>query len=288
LYAKLITPLEAYLNPQLQLCVVPTDNLSFLPFAALVSPQSNKYLLEEYAIETSPSATIFINNSERPGLRSQKIRETALVVGDPQFDQTQFPELRYLPAAAREAREVANLYTATLLVGDSATAARVKRGLGLVDVVHFATHAVPDQQTPLRSKLLLAKELATRQSDHPSSDFIQASEIYTLKLSRTRLVVLSACETGIERAYRGEGAIGLARPFIAAGVPLVVATLWPVDSEQAANLMISFHKHRKEDHASTVEALHRAQLEALRNNQSPPMQNWDWAAFVAIGGYASF
>lgn len=108
-----------------------------------------------------------------------------------------------------------------------------------------------------------------------------------MKFTRTRLVVLSACQTGIERAYRGEGAIGLARPFIA-GVPLVVASLWPVESDVTADLMISFHKHRKQDHVSTVEALRRAQLEMLSHQQPNSPQNYGWAAFVTIGGYAEF
>jgi CHAT domain-containing protein len=100
--------------------------------------------------------------------------------------------------------------------------------------------------------------------------------------------VLSACQTGIERAYRGEGAIGLARPFIAAGVPLVVASLWPVESESTADLMISFHKYRKQGHLSTVAAFREAQLEALRNQQQSSTRNYSWAAFVVIGGYANF
>src|ERR1043166_10264237 len=109
-----------------------------------------------------------------------------------------------------------------------------------------------------------------------------------MKLPRTRLVVLSACQTSIERAYRGEGAVGLARPFIAAGVPLVVATLWPVESEAVTNLMINFHRHRKQDHASTVQAVRQAQLEAIQNSQSGAQKNFAWAAYVVIGGYAGF
>jgi CHAT domain-containing protein len=48
--------------------------------------------------------------------------------------------------------------------------------------------------------------------------------------------------------------------------------------------MISFHKHRTQDHVSTAEALRRAQLEALHNPQS----QYDWAAFVVIGGETAF
>jgi CHAT domain-containing protein len=111
-------------------------------------------------------------------------------------------------------------------LGAEATTTQVLKELQNADVAHFATHAVTDDQTPLLSKLLLS---ADREGDyraqHSVPSFIQASEIYAMKLPRMRLVVLSACQTGIERAYRGEGAIGLARPFMVAGAPLVIASL---------------------------------------------------------------
>jgi CHAT domain-containing protein len=153
------------------------------------------------------------------------------------------------------------------------------------DVIHFATHAVADARSPLLTKLLLA---GSRQngvnSHHAGNGFLQASQIYELKLPRARLVVLSACQTGIERAYRGEGAIGLARPFLVAGVPIMVASLWPVDSESTADLMIKFHEYRTRDHKTTIEALRQAQLDMIRNNPSQTT----WGAFTAIGGYAEF
>jgi CHAT domain-containing protein len=109
-----------------------------------------------------------------------------------------------------------------------------------------------------------------------------------MKLARTRLVVLSACQTAIERSYRGEGAISIARPFIAAGVPVVVASLWTVDSDMTAELMIRFHRHRKRDGLSTVEALRQAQLDMLSSPGQQQRRPNSWAAFVAIGGYAKF
>ena len=59
----------------------------------------------------------------------------------------------------------------------------------------------------------------------------------------------------------------MARPFLVAGVPLVVASLWPVDSDSTAELMIIFHKHRKLDNLSTAQALRRAQLELLSRSR---------------------
>jgi CHAT domain-containing protein len=289
LYAILIDPVESYLDRSVLLCIVPDDMLSFLPFAALVSPTSGRYLVEDFTLGTAPSATIFINASRQPEQRTRNNSERLLIVGNPHFDREQFVNLPDLPGAKREAEEIANLYATSPLVGNAATSSRVKQLLKEAHVVHFATHAVPDESSPLLSKLVFSKDgLRDRETHHISSGVLQASEIYAMKLPRTRLVVLSACQTGIERAYQGEGAIGLARPFIAAGVPVVIASLWPVESEATADLMISFHKHRKRDDVSSAEALRLAQLEMLHNKQPDSVKNYGWAAFTAIGGYASF
>jgi CHAT domain-containing protein len=113
-----------------------------------------------------------------------------------------------------------------------------------------------------------------------------------MRLPATRLVVLSACQTGIEQQYRGEGAVGIARPFLAAGVPLVVASLWPVDSDATERLMVGLHRLRARggggDHLPTAEALRRAQIELLRGVDGRYRQPYYWAAFTAIGGYAEF
>ncbi|HEU4509289.1 MAG TPA: CHAT domain-containing protein [Pyrinomonadaceae bacterium] len=282
LYAALIEPAEAYLTKNRRVCIIPDDKLSFLPFPSLVSPDTGKYLIEDYTLQIAPSATVFITTSENAKLRQPFPAEKLLIVGNPRFDRKHFADLPDLPSAKREAEQIATLYGGTPLTGDAAIVSRVRSALTEADVIHFATHAVPDDKSPLLSKLLLAAERS--EMHHPSSAYITAADIYRMKLTRARLVVLSACQTGVEKTYRGEGAIGLARPFIAAGVPLVVASLWPVESDETANFMISFHKHRKQGRVSTVEALRGAQLEALRNPQS----KYGWAAFVLIGGEAAF
>jgi CHAT domain-containing protein len=285
LYTTLIQPARDYLDKNLQLCIIPDDKLNFVPFASLVSPATGKYLFEDYALQIAPSATVFITSTESAKLRHARGPERLLVVGNPRFDRERFGYLPDLPAARREAEEIARLYGSASLTGAEALVSRVKSALDESDVVHLATHALADDESPLLSKLLLATQ--RDETHHASSSYITAADIYRMKLDRPRLVVLSACRTGIEKAYRGEGAIGLARPFVVAGVPLVVASLWPVESEVTASLMVSFHKHRRHG-VSTVEALRRAQVDALQNSQSNSSRSYDWAAFVVIGGYADF
>lgn len=287
-YDLLIKPAEASLDRAKQLCVVPDKGLNYLPFGAFVSRPTGKYLTQEYVLTRAPSATLFVIGSENARGREASSSEKLLSVGNPRFDRAAFAALADLPSAQREAEEVAAYYdSSTALTGDKALKRRVVSEMEAADVIHLALHAVVNEQSPLRSKLLLAKGT---QPEGVSADdeILQASEIYRMRLPRTRLVVLSACETGAGRYYGGEGMVSVARPFIARGVPLVVASLWPVDSRATAELMISFHKNRKAGHLSTAEALSLAQREMLADPDSRYRRPFYWASFVTIGGYARF
>jgi CHAT domain-containing protein len=282
---SLLAPVQQFLDPAKQLCIVPDKSLNFLPFAALLN-SSGKYLVEDFQLEQAASANVFVRSSTTATAKERTSAETLLSVGNPALDSSKFNDLADLPEAEREAKEVASFYKeAMVLTGADASRSRVIRDSARADVIHFATHAISDPESPLASKLVLASDSTSASTKE--GDAFEAFDIYGLQLPRTRLIVLSACQTGIEHSYKGEGAVGLARPFIAAGVPLVVATLWPVESDATAVLMISFHRYRKTQELSTVAALRMAQLDMIHH--SPNSKNgYGWAAFTAIGGYATY
>lgn len=290
LFDILIKPCEPLLDKSKTLCVVPDKVLNYFPFAALISPETGRFLLEDYSLIVSPSSSLLVACSEAAKLKEGAKPERLLSVGNPGFDRREFPSLRDLPSATREAKAVAAYYSpARLLLGESATEERVKSELVKSDVVHLALHSVMNERSPMLSKLVLAREQNQASRHEEASDgVLQAYEIYELRLPRTRVVVLSACQTGVEGYYKGEGMISMARPFMAAGVPLVVASLWPVDSDSTAELMISFHKHRKLENLSSAEALRRAQLDMLNSPDARLHRPYCWAPFIAVGGRARF
>ena len=57
---------------------------------------------------------------------------------------------------------------------------------------------------------------------------------------RARLVVLSCSHSGRGRMLRGEGVVGIARVFLAAGTRSVLVTLWAIDDEATMMFMKSF------------------------------------------------
>ena len=285
LYAVLVGPVEDLLSAGKLLCVVPDKILSHLPFAALVSPEG-KFLVEKHTLVVAPSANVFAACTKRAAEPGRHHAETLLSVGNPDFARRQFPGLADLPAAAREARQVARFYNASPLVGAAARESRVRAAMPGADIIHLASHYVAEEDSPLRSKLLLADEGRERPSGAGGPDgVLQASEVYGMELPRTRLVVLSACQTGVEQSLRGEGAIGMARSFLSTGVPLVVASLWPVETDATADLMIKFHGYRKHGGLTSAEALRKAQQDMIRDPDAAKRRPHAWASFVAYGGH---
>jgi CHAT domain-containing protein len=289
LYNILIEPVEPLLDKTKLLCIVPDKILHYVPFAALVSAATGRYLVQDFWLERSPSSTVFVNCSNQAKRRTVDARERLLSVGDPSFDDDEFPSLRPLPAAGREAAAVAAFYESPrLLLRDEARESVVKSEVEKSDIAHFALHYIVDDHSELLSKIVLTSEQRGDKRDKANDGVWQSYEIYQIKLLQTRLVILSACETGIEQQYHGEGAVSVARPFIVAGVPLVIASLWPVDSESTEQLMVSFHRNRTQRHKYSAEALQQAQLELLHGDDTRYRQPYYWAAFTAIGGYTEY
>lgn len=277
LYELLVAPVKSLLDNTIEVCIVPDKVLFRLPFAALVVPSTGQYLVEDYTLLFAPSVSVLVHCSQRAQQRALVARaETVLSVGNPTFDRASYPQLGDLPAAEVEAKKVAELYGGAALTNGRAQKALITERLTRADVIHFAGHYLVDERTPMRSRLLLARDTLT------------AAEVFGKQLPQARLVVLSACDTLLEAHVGGEGMVGLARTFLAAGAPVVVASEWPVDSDATADLMIRFHQLRKEERLSTTLALRRAQQEMLGGSDKRYRNPYYWAAFLPIGGHADY
>jgi len=257
-----------------QLCFIPDKFLHQLAFATLVSPEG-KYLLEDFTLFYAPSASVMVLATENARRREQFQDERLLSIGNPDFDREENSNLPNLEDAETEARTIAVSYRkSTSLLGAEATKEKFLRKFAGVEVIHFAGHFVANHQSPGNSKLLFA------------GGDLRSSELATYKLPFAKLVVLSACETFLEHYNKSEGAIGIARTLLAAGAPVVVASQWKVDSAPTKDLMIAFHRNRKEKGMTSAESLRQAQLEVMskRETEAP----FNWAAFSLFGGYANY
>jgi CHAT domain-containing protein len=283
LYDLLIKPIFNHLDPTLEVCLIPNKILFHLPFAALIS-RGGKPLLAEFDIFYAPSANVFLLCTENARKKAAAAEETLLSVGNPAFDRREFADLADLPEAEAEAREVAALYDKPeILVGRKATKSSFQNSIKNTAIIHFAGHYVVAHEAPMSSSLLLAKT-----GENLEDGVLTNSELISEKLPQAKLIVLSACQTGVERYNNSEGLIGLSRTFLAAGAPLIVGSQWKVDSGATAELMKRFHFYRRQENLSTTAALRRAQLEMYNAPNGRFREPYYWAAFSVFGGYASF
>jgi tetratricopeptide (TPR) repeat protein len=273
-----LVPASLRLRRGERLVFVPDGVLHGLPFAALRDPGRGRWLVEDHPIATAPSATLYLHALERDRALGEVDPPSALFIGDPAFDPRRFLGLDRLPDALAEARQAAEVYPgAILLSGAEATREAFLRLIGHRDVVHFAGHAVILPQAALGAMLVLA----------PSPDGTDGGELYARdllrqELPRTRLVVLSACSTAGGQPVGALGVAPLVRPFLGAGVPAVVGSLWDVDDPAAAALLTDFHRRlRRGDDAAT--ALQRAQLALLGSGNLLLSSPRSWAAFQVVG-----
>ena len=150
---------------------------------------------------------------------------------------------------------------ATILVGPDASESALKgRDLAAYDYFHFATHGVLGDEVPGISEPSLV--LSFEQGEN---GFLTASEVSQLKLD-AELAVLSACNTGSGRYFRGEGLMGIGRAFMVAGSKEVLVSLWPVDSFATQALMESFYDWLAKGDSSSV-ALMKAQRDLMQKGQ---------------------
>jgi CHAT domain-containing protein len=154
------------------------------------------------------------------------------------------------------------------------------------DVVHVASHVRVDAERPWHSGILITEAVADEAEATaalapggklPVDPYARAAQIATAQ-SDARLVVLSGCESALGRATQGEGVLGVAGAFFAAGARSLVASIWEVDDAVTADLMERFYAQLA-DGKSVAGALRAAQLDVREDRPHP----FYWAGFVVIG-----
>lgn len=192
--------------------------------------------------------------------------------------------LTRLPATKQEAEAIMAIVpggTSMMATGfDADRSVVLSAELGKYKVLHLATHGMVDVENPEMSGIMFS---LVDEEGKTKEGFVQLHDIYNLNLSNTRLVVLSACETGLGKNVRGEGLVGLSRGFIYAGASTVIASLWKVDDSATSQLMTQFYKGMLEDRLTPSAALRRAKVNMWR--QPRYRAPFYWAAFVLQGEY---
>ncbi|WP_418264211.1 CHAT domain-containing protein [Flavobacterium faecale] len=258
------------------LIIIPDGLLNFMPFEALITQKSNTtnfaqmhYLVNDYAIFYNSSVTFYLNEVE-----IEKPKKNVLGIF-PVFEKTDFA----LDFSKNEMASIKNKFDGRFFENNKATFDHFKTNASSYAILHLSTHAsAGDLETPASIKFF--------------DQEILYSELYQLKINPD-LVVLSACETGIGKLYKSEGAMSIARGFQFAGARNLLFSLWKVNDFTTSIFMDYFYQHCKRGD-SYREANRNAKLDFLSDKtiSNEKKSPYYWSAFVyygsAIAGEESF
>lgn len=292
LYALLLRDALRELDGVNKLVIVPDGALHQLPFAALVN-ESGEPLISNYDInltpmshgytafdapKTKPTVAVFAD----PVYQSTDARITGSVGLDDPVESTllRSDTLYRLHASATEAKAIAEVSDdVRLYVGFDANVDNffdsIRAGSS---ILHLATHNFADVDLAGLSALALSRfdQLGAKRSH-----LVRSVEVASLDLD-LELAVLSACNTHVGKAFRGEGMLGIGRAFLDAGSDAIIASLWPIDDEATAQLMGAFYRSLIRDKRNVSNSLRVAQ-NAVRESASTS-DPFFWAGFVAVRG----
>jgi CHAT domain-containing protein len=140
------------------------------------------------------------------------------------------------------------------------------------DVIHLSVHGKFNAAEPMLSYLSLAP-------GGTDDGRLTAAEMFGLPLDNSRLIVLSACETGRAEATHGNEVLGMVRALMYAGAGTLVLSYWEVDSDATALWMQTFYQ------AALTTPMADAARTALQKVKSNPAYShpYYWAAFAMVG-----
>jgi len=312
LSALLLDPIAAVAGDSEHWLVVPDGALGVIPFGAL--PTESGFAIEDRLIT-------YLDRANDMLLEHSVVGAGALAVGDVDYDadreESDAPraflapcnggDFVRLPGTSVEVEGLSSRWARSrrrepmlTLEGPGATESAVGAALEGKALAHIATHgffatgdcksAVDDGvgfDPMLLSGLVLAGANQPPDPLAPEDGILTASEVATLDLSAAKLVVLSACETGLGEIESGQGVLGLRRAFAIAGARTLVMSLWSIPDTETAVLMDGlYRRHLKRRPMSAAEALRQAQLEMLAAQRSAGEEHpFAWAAFISSGDW---
>jgi len=313
----ILRPIREVLGKTQWLFVSPDGDLNLVPLGALLDERDH-YLLDTYSFTylTSGRDLLLGQTIDTP----QEAGVAAVFFGNPDFGEKKLGRRRFAQresdAPVRGARAVdltrvkfvplegtaaevdaiqKNIRGAQVFLGDKATEAEVK-AVKHPRILHLATHGffLPDKPSATNAdedaaafrtdNPLVRAGLALAGANHLRSGeedgVLTAFEAAGLDLYGTKLVVLSACETGVGEARSGEGVYGLRRALAMAGAETTVMSLWQVDDVATRALMTGYYD-RLAQGGGRAESMRQASLAIkARPNYEHPFY---WASFIVSG-----
>jgi CHAT domain-containing protein len=258
LFLFLVQPVLSRIRSE-RLVIVPHEDLHYVPFQVFQDPADGRHLGERFQITYAPSASVLLGLKRSPGLSGARL----LAAADPSID-----------AAIPEVQAIAKLFPgrSKVVFEDLAREGDIKAWVRDFEVIHLSVHGKFDGAEPMLSHLSLARGSG-------DDGKLTAAEMFGLALDKSRMVVLSACETGRAEATHANEVLGMVRALLYAGAGALVLSQWKVDSAATSLWMQTFYE------AALSRSIPEAARAALVKVKSTPAYShpYYWAAFTLIG-----
>jgi len=280
LYRLLIAPAQALLRKNVKTLIIPDGALNNLNFETLIVPDpAPHYWIDDADVINASSLRVLAASLAREKVQGNKPARKLLLIGDSVAPSKDYPEL---PRAADQMASVAGHFPKTreqIFQREQATpAAYFTSNPEQFSYIHFVAHGTASRLSPLDSAIILSSGAAGTDSFKLyARDIIQHQHPL-----QADLVTISACYGAGERAYSGEGLVGLAWAFLRAGAHNVVAGLWEVTDASTEQLMDRFYDELDKG-ATPDAALRTAKLSLLHG--SAFHNPFYWAPFQLYTGW---
>lgn len=292
----LAEPIGDLNNTTNNLIIIPDGILAYLPFEQLLTKPLNgdhpyskwPFLIKDFSVSYAYSNVLW----HRQELKQPTKKAVKLAAFAPSYGQAtessedvlsmlRSDQMVDLPGALKESEAIAKLFNGEVWSGTAATEAQFKAIAKDFSVFHFSMHGIINDKDPMRSHLLFQQSDPSL-VDNLNDNTLHMAELYGMELD-AKMVVLSACNSGVGRLNQAEGLMSLSRAFSYSGVASIVMSMWSVPDHSTAELMIDFYKQLKKG-INKDEALRAAKLNYLENNDDPLFSHpYFWSGFLTIG-----
>lgn len=242
---------------------------TYFPFEALVTNVNNQgtpvYFLEDHSVSYTYSARYLMNNFTQSG---NKVSGTVLGVAPIHYPYN--TSLNSLEGSDLSLNHIeTDFKEAQTFEGLKASKSNFLRQYSKYSVIQLYTHASDSSD---RNEPVI----------YFSDSSLYLSELIQESKPSTRLIVLSACNTGNGKFYQGEGIFSFNRAFATVGIPASIINLWSIDSKSTYTLTELFYKYLSAG-MTTDRALQSAKLEFIRTSGKQESLPYYWAAAILVG-----
>ena len=246
--------------------VIISPDGEYFPFESLVSASAGPvYFIQDHAVSYTYSVRFLLNDFEKT-----RMRTTHNFLGMAPVNYPASFQLAPLSGSDQSLEKIrAQFKNASNLVTTQASRNNFMQQFPRYHIIQLYTHA--SDSSGRQEPVIYFADSA-----------LYLSELIAENKTAAQLIVLSACETGNGKLYKGEGVFSFNRGFAAIGIPSSVINLWSVDNESTYRLTELFYKYVSAGQPLDI-SLQKAKLDFIAGASKEKKLPYYWAAAIVVG-----